>query len=226
MDTRRGFHEELDAIRSDLVRLAALVCESIPRATQVLLEGDLDGAQSLIDDDDQLDDLSLDVEERCYKLFALQQPMAGDLRALVTAVRLTSEIERSGDLMVNVAKAARRIYGLPIDPRVRGLLQTMSDEALRLYRYATDAYAAGDAAMAAALDDMDDTLDGIHRDYIASVLETCRAGDMDVQAAVQLALVGRYYERVGDHAVNIGERVCYMVSGSLPPPHDAEASSA
>ena len=226
MDTRRGFHEELDAIRSDLVRLAALVCESIPRATQILLDGDLDGAQALIDDDDQLDDLSLDVEERCYRLFALQQPMASDLRALVTAVRLTSEIERSGDLMVNVAKAARRIYGLPIDPRVRGLLQSMSDEALRLYRHAADAYAAGDVAMAAALDDMDDTLDGVHRDYIGSVLETCRAGDMDVQAAVQLALVGRYYERVGDHAVNIGERVCYMVSGALPPPHDAEAGSS
>ena len=223
MDTRRGFHDELDAVRTDLVKLAALVCESIPRATQILLDGDLDGAQALIDDDDQLDDLSLDIEERCYRLFALQQPMASDLRALVTAVRLTSEVERSGDLMVNVAKGARRIYGLRIDPRVRGLLQTMSDEALRLYRHATDAYAAGDAAMAAALDDMDDTLDSIHRDYIASVLEACRAGGMDVQAAVQLALVGRYYERVGDHAVNIGERVCYMVSGDLPPPHDAQA---
>ena len=216
IDTRRGFHEELAAIRSDLVRLAALVCESIPRGTQILLDGDLDGAQALIDDDEQINELSLDVEERCYRLFALQQPMAGDLRALVTAVRLTSEIERSGDLMVNVAKGARRIYGMSIEPRVRGLVQTMSDEALRLYRHATDAYAEGDAAMAAALDDMDDTLDGVHREYIASVLEACRSGAMDIQAAVQLALVGRYYERVGDHAVNIGQRVCYMVSGALP----------
>ena len=225
-DTRRGFHEELDAIRSDLVRLAALVCESIPRGTQILLDGDLDGAQELIDDDDHIDRLALDVEERCYRLFALQQPMASDLRALVTAVRLTSEIERSGDLMVNVGKAARRIYGLPIEPRVRGLLQTMSDEALRLYRHATDAYAEGDEAKAAALDDMDDTLDAIHRDYISSVLETCRAGSLDIQAAVQLALVGRYYERIGDHAVNVGERVCYMVSGALPPAgHDTPGES-
>ena len=219
MDTRRGFHDELDAVKAELVRLGALVCETIPRGTQVLLDGDLDAAQGLIDDDDVLDDLSLDIEERCYRLFALQQPMASDLRALVTAVRLTSEIERSGDLMVNVAKAARRLYGLVIDPRVRGLLQRMSDEALRLYRYAVDAYAQGDAAMASALDDMDDTLDAIHRDYIASVLETCRTGSMDVQAAVQLALVGRYYERIGDHAVNVGERVCYMVSGALPVGH-------
>ena len=87
-------------------------------APQVLLDGDLDGAQALIDGDDELDRLALDVEERCYQLLALQQPMASDLRALVTAIRLTAEIERSGDLVVNVAKGARRIYGArPSTPR-------------------------------------------------------------------------------------------------------------
>lgn len=216
MDTRRSFHHELDDVRVDLIRLAAMVCEAIPRGTQLLLDGDLGAAQALIDDDRALDDLALDIEERCYKLFALQQPMASDLRTLVAAVRLTSEIERSGDLMVNVAKAARRIYGLPIDPRVRGYIQRMSDEALRLYRHALDAYADRDDAKAAALDDMDDTLDAVHADYIAAVLETCRAGTLDIQAAVQLALVGRYYERIGDHAVNVGNKVRYMVSGWLP----------
>lgn len=216
MDTRRTFHHELDEVRDELVRLAAAVCEAITRGTQVLLDGDLGEAQRLIDGDDELDDLALDVEERCYRMLALQQPMASDLRAIVTAIRLSSEIERSGDLMVNVAKAARRIYGLGMDPKVRGLLQDMSDEALRLYRYAIEAYTEGDAAKACALDDMDDTLDSLHADYIAAVLESSRAGRLDIQAAVQLALVGRYYERIGDHAVNVGERVCYMVDGTLP----------
>lgn len=216
IDTRRTFHERLAAIRDDVVRLAALVCESIPRGTQVLLDGDLGAAQALIDDDDELDQLSVQIEERCYTLLTLQQPMGADMRALVTAVRLTSELERSGDLMVNVAKGARRIYGQPIQPRVRGLIETMSEEALRLFGVAIDAYVEGDAAKAAALDDMDDTLDGLHRTYIAKVLEACRSGELDIQAAVQLALVGRYYERIGDHAVNVGERVRYMVTGWMP----------
>jgi phosphate transport system protein len=217
VDTRRGFHHELDEVRDAIVRLAALVCEKIPQGTQLLLDGDLAAAQVLIDEDSALDAIAHEVEEHCYRLFALQQPMASDLRALVTAVRLTSELERSGDLVVNVAKAARRIHGMPIDPRVRGLIQRMSDEALRLFRAAIEAYADRDEATAAALDDMDDVLDDIHVEYIAAVLEACRAGNLDIQAAVQLALVGRYYERIGDHAVNVGQRVRYMVSGWLPP---------
>jgi phosphate transport system protein len=98
----------------------------------------------------------------------------------------------------------------------------MSDEALRLYRYAVDAYADGDEGKASALDDMDDTLDALHVEYIAQILESCRGGTLDVQAAVQLALIGRYYERIGDHAVNIGERVRYLVSGWLPEPRRAQ----
>ena len=225
VEARKSFHKELAAIRDDLVRLAALVCEAIPRGTQALLDGDLGAAQSLIDADDAMDRIALDVEDRCYHQLALQQPMASDLRALVTAIRLTAELERSGDLMVNVAKGARRIYGMEIDPKTRGLLQTMSEEALRLFRFAVDAYAEADEAKGAALDDMDDTLDGVHRDYIGQVLESCRAGALDIQAAVQLALIGRYYERIGDHAVNIGEKVRYLVSGWLPAVPDEDEPS-
>jgi phosphate transport system protein len=171
--------------------------------------------QRLIESDDETDALTLDVEERCFMLLARQQPMAGDMRAIVTAIRLTSEIERSGDLMVNVGKATRRLFPAEIPPQLRGLLQTMSAEAVRLYQLAMDAYADGDANLAAALDDMDDRLDEIHKDYIQAILELY-ADARDVQTAVQLALVGRYYERIGDHAVNIGERVSYMVTGWLP----------
>ena len=218
-ESKRTFHQDLDAIRVDIVRLAAMVTELIPRATEVLLERDLAGAQAIIEEDDELDLLSLEIEERAYQVLTLQQPVASDLRALVTALRLVSEIERSGDLMVNVAKAARRIYDAELDARLRGLIERMGEEAARLFHLAIDAYAEGNAGLAAALDDMDDALDALHRDFIAGIFES-RTGDhgapLALQPAVQLALVGRYYERVGDHAVNIGNRVEYMVTGWMP----------
>ena len=129
---------------------------------------------------------------------------------------LTGELERSGDLMVNVAKAARRIYGATLDPRLRGLIERMSEEAARLMKFAIDAYVERNASLGAALDDIDDTLDQLHRDYIEAIFESHATHDLGLQAAVQLALIGRYYERIGDHAVNIGQRVQYMVTGWLP----------
>src|SRR3954454_21356052 len=111
VDNRRSFHQELDEIRNDIVRLAAMVTEFIPRGTEILLANDLRGAKALIEADDGIDALSLEIEDHCYQVLALQQPMAGDLRSIVTAIRLVSEIERSGDLMVNVAKGARLLYG-------------------------------------------------------------------------------------------------------------------
>ena len=214
-ESRGTFHQQLDDIQRDLVRLAARVIETITKGTEALLDLDLAAAQELIDGDDEIDVLTLDIEERCFTVLARQQPMASDMRAVVTAIRLTSEIERSGDLMVNVAKAARRLYGTEIPGRLRHLLAAMAEEAVRLYGLAMDAYADGDANLAGALDDMDDKLDELHSDYIQAILEL-HADVRDVQGAVQLALVGRYYERIGDHAVNIGERVRYMVTGWLP----------
>lgn len=214
-DSRTTFHHQLDDVQRDLIRVAARVTEAIMRGTEALLALDLAEAQALIDRDDEIDVLTLDIEERCFTILARQQPMASDMRALVTAIRLTSEIERSGDLMVNVAKATRRLYGSEVPVPLRSLLQAMAEEAVRLYGLAMDAYAEGDANLAAALDDMDDRLDQLHEDYIQTILEL-HADVRDVQVAVQLALVGRYYERVGDHAVNIGERVQYMVTGWLP----------
>ena len=214
-DSRPTFHQQLDDVQRDLIRLAARVIESVARGTEALLTLDLGAAQTLIDGDDEIDLLTLEIEERCFTLLARQQPMASDMRAVVTAIRLTAEIERSGDLMVNVAKAARRLYGSEIPVPLRSLLTAMADEAVRLYGLAMDAYASGDASLAAAIDDMDDRLDQLHEDYIQAILEI-HADVRDIQMAVQLALVGRYYERIGDHAVNIGERVQYMVTGWLP----------
>jgi phosphate transport system protein len=215
-EQRRGFHQELEKIGESVVRLAAMATEFIPRGTEALLTMDLRAAQALIEEDDVLDELSIEIEDHCYHVLALQQPMASDLRAIVTAIRLTSEIERSADLMVNVAKGTRRIYPVEFDPRVRGLIERMSEEAGRLYKVALDSYVEQDASLAAALDDMDDELDELHKDYIEAIFESHHASNLGLEAAVQLALVGRYYERIGDHAVNVGNRIEYMITGWLP----------
>ncbi|HEX2577802.1 MAG TPA: phosphate signaling complex protein PhoU [Aquihabitans sp.] len=215
-NVRKTFHHTLEEIRQEMVQMAALVTEGIPRATETLLAGDLGDAQAIIEGDDPLDAAAVELEERCYQQLALQQPMAGDLRSLVTAIRMIAEIERSGDLVVNIAKGSRRIFGTELSARLRGLIGQMGEEATRLFRLAMDSYIDEDAGVAAALDDLDDRLDAIHRDYIQEIFLVHNSGTLSVQAAVQLALIGRYYERIGDHAVNIGERVRYMVTGWLP----------
>lgn len=225
-DIRKTFHQELDEVHQEIVRYAAMVTEVIPQGTDALLANDLEEAQGIIDGDDALDALSVEIEDRCYQLLALQQPMAGDLRAIVTALRLTSEIERSGDLVVNIMKGARRMYGVEFDPRLRGLIERMSEQAQRLFKLAVDAYVEGNAGLAAALDDMDDRLDLLHKDYIQAIFESHSQNNLDLQAAVQLALIGRYYERIGDHAVNMGERVLYMVTGWLPEQEGAVRAEA
>ena len=216
MDVRRNFHQELDDVRDDLVRMAGLVTEAIARATRAFLDGDLKAAEEILGGDDAIDAIALQVEEHCYQLLALQQPMASDLRALTTAIRLTAEIERSGDLVANIMKASRRIYGAELPPKTRGLIERLGENVHRLFRLAIDAYVDQNVGLASALDDMDDAVDQLHVDFVASIFETHESGEMPLQVAVQLALVGRFYERIGDHAVNIGERVRYLCTGWLP----------
>jgi phosphate transport system protein len=213
---RLRFHEQLDEVVNDVVRLGALVCQTVPQGTDILLGGELNDAQRLIEDDDVIDRLSVSIEERCYSIMARQAPMAGELRRLITITKLVAELERSADLMVNVSKGARRIYGAPMSPKVRGVVAAMSKEAHRLLDLSVNAFVDADEALAAALDDMDDRLDQLNRDMVAAIFEGHASGELDLQSAVQLALVARYYERVGDHAVNIGERVTYMITGWLP----------
>ena len=215
-EIRIEFHDALDKVRDDVVRLGAMTVETIGRGTAALLDRDLHAAQTLIDGDDTIDVLAIDVEERCYELLALQQPMAGDLRFIVCSLRVVSELERSADLMVNICKAARRIYDVSMDPKVRGLIEDMSLEAAALTRKAIDSYANKDDGLASALDDIDDRLDELQTAFVETVFTTHDATRINLRSAVQLALIGRYYERIGDHAVNIGERVTYMVTGWLP----------
>jgi phosphate transport system protein len=216
LDLRKGFHGELDVIRQGITHLAASVIEAIPRATQVLLDNDLEGADYLLMADSDVDSRSLELEERCYQVLALQAPVASDLRQVMAAVKMVSEIERSGDLCVNICKAARRIYGAQLDPRLRGLISRMGEQAQQLFKFAIDAYVESDAPLAAAVPDMDDMLDRLHAEFIEQIFESHAEHRLALQVAVQLALVGRFYERIGDHAVNISRRVRYMVTGLMP----------
>jgi phosphate transport system protein len=213
---RMDFRESLDRVRADIVRLGAMTGETIARGTEALLAKDLHAAQLLIDDDDEVDVLSLQIEEDCYRLLALQNPVASDLRFIICSIRMSSELERSADLMVNVCKAARRLYDVEIDPKLRGLISDMAREAGYLTRKAIDSYTDADAALGSALDDMDNRLDDLQVDYVEAIFQTHQAAAIELRAAVQLAMIGRYYERIGDHAVNMGERVQYMVTGWLP----------
>lgn len=213
---RVEFNETLESIRSDVVRLGALTCETISRGTGALLDKDLHAAQVLIDNDDVLDSLSLQIEEDCYRVLALQNPIARDLRFVICSIRLVSELERSADLMVNVCKASRRLFDVDFDPRVRGLVQSMASEADRLTRAAIDSYVDSNESLASALDDMDSRLDDLQVSFVEAIFTSHHDSQVDLRSAVQLALIGRYYERIGDHAVNIGERVTYMITGWLP----------
>ncbi|MBM3717610.1 MAG: phosphate signaling complex protein PhoU [Actinobacteria bacterium] len=221
-ELRKSFHQELDEVRARLAWLAAKVIEAIPRATQVLLNGDLEGADALIKDDDEIDAHSVDLEEKCYQLLALQAPVAGDLRQLVAILKMVGEVERSADLTVNICKAARRIYGHQLDPRMRGLVARMGEQAQQLFVSSLEAFETNDAAKAAAIDDMDSFLDGLQREFVRTIFESHADERIDLQVAIQMAMVARFYERIGDHAVNIGERVRYLVTGWLPEHKGAE----
>ncbi len=216
LELRGNFHEELGAVRDLIVTLAAHVTEAIPRATQALIDNDLELAQKVIQHDVQLDLLSVQIEERCYALIALQQPMASDMRSIVTAMKINGEYERSGDLAVNICKGLRRSYGMTLSPSLRGLITSMSEEAVRLTRLSVDAYAERHVGLAAALPDIDDRLDDLQVDFIQAIFEAHQEDELQLQETVQLALIARFYERIGDHAVNIGERVLYMVTGQSP----------
>lgn len=144
-ELRKTFHQEVDAIRDQVIRLGASVIEAIPRATAVLLSGDLEGADYLVQSDDEIDARAVDIEDHCFQQLALQAPVAGDLRQLVSIIKITGELERSADLAVNICKGARRIYGHDIDPVLRGLITKMAEQAQQLFISAMDAFELNDA---------------------------------------------------------------------------------
>jgi phosphate transport system protein len=222
-EARKTFQESLDELRIDVIRLAALTTEAIAGGTQAFLDADLAAAERVIENDDEIDKLTHTIEDSCYLLLARQQPMASDLRTIVGVLRIVHELERSADLMVNVAKTTRRLYPHPLDPKLRGIIQRMGEQAGTQTRVALDAFADSDPSAAHALADMDDSMDDLTKSLFRYIL--AGGGDDDegrILQAVQLALVGRHYERIADHAVTIGQRVGFMVTGEHPRPEDGE----
>jgi len=212
-------HDELLELRSELLRVTASLVESIPRATQILLDQDLEGAEYQMADD-EIDSRAMELEDRCIALMALHAPVASELRHAVTIMKMTADIERSADLVVNICKVARRIHGIQLDPKMRGLIGRMGTQAQILFRHAIQAYADLDLPMAKAVDDMDLFLDYLHRQFIESIFESHSAGTIDLSVAIQMAVTARFYERIGDHAVNVAHFVQYLITGEIPPGGD------
>ena len=212
----KSVHDHLADLRHDVVQLFAVVTEAVGRGTDAFLDADLTAVDRLIADDHDIDDLNTRIDEKAYVLLATQQPMATDLRTLVAILRITHELERVGDNMVNVAKGTRRLYPVQLDPKVRGLIARLGEQAQQQLRAAADAFVDLDASKAAAVSDMDDVMDLLIKDLYRSIFAGGAADETELQRAVQVALIGRYYERIGDHAANAASRVTFMVTGKRP----------
>jgi phosphate transport system protein len=216
MELRKTFHEALEDLRSSVIRLGALTTELIAASTQSLLDSDLGLAEHAITSDDAIDHLTHTVDDECFALLARQQPIATDLRTILATLRIAHELERSADLSVNIAKTTRRLYPTSLDPKVRGIVDQMGRQAANQTRLALDAFADADPTWARALADMDDAMDELTKSLFRYVLSLAPADEAAVQQAVQIALVGRHFERIADHAVTIAERVVFMATGEYP----------
>jgi phosphate transport system protein len=208
--TRTAFDRELADLDGDVVQLAAQVCDALGATAEALGTGDHDVAAAVVAGHAAIDAGARQCEARAFEVLARQQPAAGDLRLLVTVVRLTHELERSAKLVRHVATFASRPHS-PLPPRVGAVLGRMADEAHRLFQGAVEAYGARDVAQAEALDVWDDRLDDLHRRLLSEVFDAPPA----LATTIEVVLVGRYLERVADHAVLIGQRVRYLVTGDL-----------
>jgi phosphate transport system protein len=209
---RDAYHEGLDGITAALVDLGNLVASAMGRATTALLDADVQLAEGVIAGDMVIDDRYHGIEERAFELLARQQPVATDLRILVTSLRMVADIERAGDLALHVAKVARRRYPHSAIPTgLRSTILEMGQVAERIMTKAGDVIASRDVDLARQLENDDDAMDDLHRTLFTVILRDDWAGGLE--AAIDVTLVGRYYERFADHAVSIARRVVYLVTG-------------
>lgn len=209
---RDAYHDELDAITDQLVAMTGLVGRAISLATEALLSSDLGIAEGVIDGDLAVNTLRDNVERRTVDLIARQQPVASDLRALTTGLRITSDLERSGDLAVHVAKLARRKYpACAVPPELQSTIRQMGEVASAIVSKAGEVVATRDATRAAELEADDDVMDELHKTLLLTMLAPEWGHGVDT--AIDLALAGRYYERFADHAVSVARQVVYLVTG-------------
>jgi len=209
---RDAYHEELDGITNALVELGNVVGSAMGRATTALLDADVALAEGVIAGDAVIDDRYHEIEERAFDLLARQQPVATDLRILVTSLRMVADIERAGDLALHVAKVARRRYPASAIPaELRSTILEMGQVAQRIMAKAGDVIAQRDVDLAHQIETDDDRMDDLHRALFAHILSDRWKGG--VESAIDVTLVGRYYERFADHAVSVARRVVYLVTG-------------
>jgi phosphate transport system protein len=213
-EIRHRFEAELDAIKRGAIALGSLVLENAGRLTEALLESRLDLAQQAIDADDQVDRAYIHLERRIFRVIALQQPVAGDLRFLISIIRVAHEIERSGDLVVNCAKGLLRQQGFRLGNRLQGVLARLCRATLDLFALGIDSVATLDPEAGPRLDREDDTVDTLVGEFY--VLLASEAEGMHVDTAIELSRVGRYMERIADHAVNVAEHIGFAVTGIFP----------
>ncbi|KRF21239.1 PhoU family transcriptional regulator [Nocardioides sp. Soil797] len=211
---RDAFHDELESIFTDLAAIARQVQGAVSQATQALLDGDVQIAESVISGDAQIDLAREAVEDKSFELLSLQQPVAGDLRTVVAALRMVAELERMGDLSVHVAKIARlRVPKVAVPDQAEPTIRRMAALAELMTSKVATIIEDRDVEGATKLSSDDDEMDTLRRNSLRELLSADWAHG--VEPAVDMALLGRYYERIADHAVSVANRVVFVVTGEV-----------
>ncbi len=219
-ETRHHFTDVLAEIRTGIVDMGALIVDNAKRAGVAITENQMDLVPVVIDGDDEIDAMYAHLEKLTFETMALQQPVAGDLRFLVSATRILYELERSGDLVVNLVNAHQRINGFPDSPHLRNLLERLVEASTDLFARSMDVFEAMDAEAGERLDDEDDVVDELVAAFYRQIGK--ESDDIGLEAGIALTRMGRFLERIADHGVNVGEHTTYIVTSEFP--HVANAS--
>jgi phosphate transport system protein len=212
---RTAYHEQLDQLSEQLGDMCGLAGAAMERATQALLQADLVLAEQVIDDHEHIIAMSARAEEAAFVLLALQAPVAGDLRSIVTAIQIVADVDRMGALALHVAKIARRRHPQHALPEeVNGYFAEMGRVAVELGISAQEVLVTRDPEKAARIGEEDDAMDDLHRHLFTVLMD--REWKHGVTAAVDVTLLSRFYERFADHAVEIARRVIFQATGNLP----------
>jgi phosphate transport system protein len=219
---RTAYHEQLDDLAARLGEMCGLAGAAMKRATQALLETDIAAAEEVIGDHDQIVEMRALVEKEAFALLALQHPVASELRAIFSSIQIIADAERMGALAVHVAKIVRREYPEQVLPDDVGqCFAEMGKVAIALGDSAKQVVVSRDPDQAAQLHEQDKAMDELHQHLFGVLFD--REWRQGVSVGVQAALLGRFYERFADHAVEIGRRVIFMASGVLPGEDEASA---
>ncbi|HAP74933.1 MAG TPA: phosphate signaling complex protein PhoU [Nocardioides sp.] len=212
---RELFHDQLESIFDDLAAICSQVEVAVASATEALLKGDAEIAERVISADLEIDRARERVEDTAFSLLSLQAPVAGDLRVVVAALRMVTELERMGDLSVHVAKIARlRVPNIAVPDEIRPIVSRMAEVAEDMVARVKDVITERDVTAAIAVAKDDEEMDQLRRRSFTELLSDDWTNG--VEAAVDVALLGRYYERIADHAVSVANRVVYIVTGEYP----------